>query len=58
VPGEEERRICALREQTGWSPRRLADEPEIARSHSPVHRVLQRHGFSRRPRPERPAVVR
>ena len=51
-------RICELRERTGWSPRRLADEPEIGRSHSTVHRVLQRAGVSRRPRPERPAVVR
>ena len=58
VPAEEARRICELRERTGWSPRRLADEPEIARSHSTVHRVLQRAGRSRRPRPERPAVVR
>src|SRR4051794_3122599 len=24
VPAEEEQRICELREQTGWSPRRLA----------------------------------
>jgi transposase InsO family protein len=58
VPAEEERRICELRERTGWSPRRLADEPGIARSHSTVHRVLQRAGISRRPRPERPTVVR
>jgi transposase InsO family protein len=58
VPAEEAARICELREHTGWSPRRLADEPEIARSHSTVHRVLQRAGVSRRPRPERPAVVR
>jgi len=58
VPAAEEQRICHLREQTGWSPRRLADEPEITRSHSTVHRVLQRHRVSRRPRPERPAVVR
>jgi transposase InsO family protein len=58
VPAEEERRICELRERTGWSPRRLADEPEIARSHSTVHRVLQRAAISRRPRPERPTVVR
>jgi transposase InsO family protein len=58
VPAEEERRICQLRERTGWSPRRLADEPGIDRSHSTVHRVLQRVGISRRPRPERPAVVR
>ena len=58
VPVEEERRICELRERTGWSPRRLAEEPEITRAHSTVHRVLQRAGCSRRPRPERPAVVR
>jgi transposase InsO family protein len=58
VPAREEARICELRKQTGWSPRRLADEPEIGRSHSTVHRVLQRAGHSRLPRPERPAVVR
>jgi transposase InsO family protein len=58
VPAEEARRICALRKSTGWSPRRLADEPSIARSHSTVHRVLQRAGCSRQPAPERPAVVR
>jgi transposase InsO family protein len=58
VPADEARRICELRERTGWSPRRLADEPEIRRRHSTVHRVLQRAGISRRPRPERPALVR
>ncbi len=58
VPAEEERRICELRERTGWSPRRLADEAEVARSHSTVHRVLQRGDCSRRPVPERPAIVR
>jgi transposase InsO family protein len=58
VPAGEEARICELRERTGWSPRRLADEPAITRSHSTVHRVLQRAGCSRRPAPERPAVIR
>lgn len=58
VPEREAARICELRERTGWSPRRLADEPEVARSHSTVHRVLQRAGCSRRPAPERPAVLR
>jgi len=58
VPAEEAARILALREQTGWSPRRLASEADIARSPSTVHRVLQRAGVSRRPRPEHPAVVR
>ena len=39
-------------------PRRLADEPDIARAHSTVHQVLRRGGCSRLARPERPAVVR
>jgi transposase InsO family protein len=56
VPAAEERHICELRERTGWSPRRLA--PEVGRPHSTVHQVLRRGGCSRRPRPERPAVVR
>jgi transposase InsO family protein len=58
VPDDEAERICARRRRTGWSPRRLADEPDIGRSHSTVHQVLRRGGCSRRPRPERPAVVR
>ncbi len=58
VPEQEAARICERREQTGWSPRRLADEPDIARPRSTVHQVLRRGGCSRRPRPERPAVVR
>jgi len=58
VPEAEARRICERREQTGWSPRRLADEPGIGRPASTVHRVLRRGGCSRRPRPEAPAVIR
>jgi transposase InsO family protein len=58
VPPEEAARICELRQRTGWSPRRLADEPAVARPHSTVHQVLRRGGCSRRPAPERPAVVR
>jgi len=58
VPGDEAARICDLRRRTGWSPRRLADEPEVARAHSTVHQVLRRGGCSRRPAPERPAIVR
>jgi transposase InsO family protein len=58
VPADEAARICERRERTGWSPRRLADEPDITRAHSTVHQVLRRAGCSRRPRPERPAVVR
>jgi len=50
--------ICERRRRTGWSPTRLADEPDIARAHSTVHRVLERGGCSRLPRLEPPAVVR
>jgi transposase InsO family protein len=58
VPADEAVRICERRARTGWSPRRLACEPDIARSHSTIHQVLRRGGCSRRPRPEAPAVVR
>jgi transposase InsO family protein len=56
VPPEEERAICELRRRTGWSPARLAIE--TGRPHSTVHRVLWRAGCSKRPRPERPPVIR
>jgi len=58
VPDEEAQKICERRKRTGWSPRRLADEPDIGRPHSTVHRVLRRGGCSRRPRPPAPAVIR
>lgn len=58
VPETEASRICRLRQKTGWSPRRIADEPGITRAHSTVHRVLARAGISRRPRAERPQVIR
>jgi len=58
VPAGEAAQICALRETTGWSPRRLADEETVRRAHSTVHRVLSRGGCSRRPAPPRPAVIR
>jgi transposase InsO family protein len=58
VPAEEAERICERRQRTGWSPRRLACEPDIAWAHSTVHQVLRRGGCSLRPRGERPAVVR
>jgi len=58
VPADEAARICELRQRTGWSPRRLADEREITRAHSTVHQVLRRGGCSRLPAPERPAIVR
>ncbi len=56
VPAEEAERICALRRQTGWSPRRLA--VEVGRPHSTVHQVLRRGGCSRPPAPERPPIIR
>lgn len=56
VPALEARRICELRERTGWGPRLLAEQ--AGRHHSTVHRVLQRAGCSRRPVAEREAVVR
>jgi transposase InsO family protein len=56
VPADEERRICARRAETGWSPRRLADE--LGRPHSTIHQVLRRGGLSRSAPAERPPVVR
>ena len=53
---EEEQRICELRQRTGWSPRRIADE--IGRPHSTVHRVLRRGGCSRPDPAERPPIIR
>ena len=58
VPAEEAARICERRQRTGWSPRRLAGEPDIGRPHSTIHQVLRRGGCSRQPRPDAPAVVR
>ena len=49
-------RICAVRERTGWGPRLIATEVELA--HATVHRALRRRGCSRRPRAPREAVVR
>lgn len=58
MPVVEAALICERRKHTGWSPRRLAEEPDIARPHSTIHQVLHRGGCSRRPRPAAPAVVR
>jgi transposase InsO family protein/transposase-like protein len=54
-PGAEQR-ICEARHHTGWGPRLIAGI--TGHPHSTVHRVLARHGISRRPRPKREAVVR
>jgi len=58
VPAQEAKLICERRRRTGWSPMQLADQPDIARAHSTVHRVLQRGGCSRLARAKAPAVVR
>ncbi len=54
--GAEERRICEARHHTGWGPRLIAGI--TGHPHSTVHRVLQRAGISRAPRPKREEVVR
>jgi transposase InsO family protein len=56
VPGEEEKRICEMRQRTGWSPRTIA--VEVGRPHSTVHQVLRRGGCSRPEPSERPPIVR
>lgn len=48
MPAPEAARVCERRQRTGWSPRRLAEEPNISRSHSRIHQVLRRGGCSRR----------
>jgi transposase InsO family protein len=52
----EQQRICEARRHTGWGPRLIAGI--TGHPHSTVHRLLARHGISRRPRPRREAVVR
>jgi transposase InsO family protein len=53
---ELERRVCEARRQTGWGPRLIAGQTDVA--HSTVHAVLRRHGLSRVPKPERDRVRR
>ena len=53
---EVEAKVCECREQTGWSPRAIADATGVA--HQTVWRILQRFGLSRRPRAAKEAVVR
>ncbi len=52
----DQRRICAVRQRTGWGPRLIASE--TGHPHATVHRTLARHRLSRRPSPLREAVVR
>lgn len=51
-----EEQITELRRQRGWSARTIA--AALGRPHSTVHRVLRRHGLSRRERQPRPAANR
>jgi transposase InsO family protein len=49
-------RVCAARRRTGWGPRLIATEVEMA--HSTVSRCLQRRGCSRAPREPREEAQR
>ena len=51
LAAEEQRRICEVRENTGWGPRLIAGV--VGRPHSTVSRTLERGGCSRRPKPAR-----
>ena len=51
LPAAEQRRICAVRRQTGWGPRLLT--VQVGHPHSTISKVLRRHGLSRVPRPAR-----
>jgi transposase InsO family protein len=49
-------RVCEARERTGWGPRLIASELEMA--HATVSRCLRRRGMSRLPRAPRETVRR
>jgi len=49
-------RVCEARRRTGWGPRLIASELDVA--HSTVSRCLERRGLSRRPRPAKEEVRR
>jgi transposase InsO family protein len=53
---EIEQRVCEVRRHTGWGPRLVAGV--VGLPHSTCHRVLQRHGYSRRPPTPREAANR
>ena len=53
---ELEARVCEVRRHTGWGPRLVAGV--VGLPHSTCHRVLQRHGCSRRPPAAREAANR
>jgi transposase len=49
-------RVCEERRRTGWGPRLIASELDMA--HATVSRCLKRRGMSRQPRTPREAVQR
>lgn len=51
-----EARVCEVRHHTGWGPRLIAGV--VGLPHSTTHRVLARHGCSRRPPAPREAANR
>ena len=53
---ELEARVCEVRRHTGWGPRLIAGV--VGLPHSTTHRVLARHGCSRRPPVPREAANR
>ena len=53
---ELEQQVCEVRRHTGWGPRLVAGV--VGLPHSTCHRVLQRHGCSRRPPAPREAANR
>jgi transposase InsO family protein len=48
LAGDEQRRICVARRQTGWGPRLLT--VRVGHPHSTISKVLRRHGLSRPPK--------
>lgn len=56
LAAELQERCCEVRRRTGWGPRLIATEVELA--HASVHRALRRAGISRPEPAPREAVVR
>jgi transposase InsO family protein len=56
LDGDEQARICAARRRTNLGPGRLAGL--LGRARSTIHKVLARHGLSRRPRAPRQTFKR
>ena len=56
VDATTEAHVCEVRRHTGWGPRLIAGV--VGLPHATTHRVLARHGCSRRPAPAREAANR